>query len=53
MLEDAAHEKIDYIELRFSPWFMVEKHQLNPIGVVEAVVDGVKAGSRDTAVIVI
>lgn len=49
-VEDAAHEKIDYIELRFSPWFMAEKHQLNPIGVVEAVVDGVKAGSRDTGV---
>jgi len=47
---DAANEGIDYIELRFSPWFMAETHQLNPAGVVEAVVDGVHAGSQDTGV---
>jgi adenosine deaminase len=47
---DAANEGIDYIELRFSPWFMAETHQLNPAGVVEAVIDGVRSGSRDTGV---
>lgn len=49
-VEDAKNEGIDYIELRFSPWFMAEKNQLNPSGVVEAVVDGVRSGSRDFGV---
>ena len=46
-IEDAQLEGIDYIELRFSPWFMAESHNLDPIGVVEAVCDGVSAGQRD------
>jgi len=46
-VEDAQREGIDYIELRFSPWFMAEGHQLDPAGVVEAVIDGVAAGQRD------
>lgn len=41
---DAAAEGIDYIELRFSPWFMAEPHNLDPIGVVAAVVEGVQEG---------
>jgi adenosine deaminase len=49
-VEDAKNEGIDYIELRFSPWFMAEKNGLDPVGVVEAVVDGVKTGSRDFGV---
>jgi len=49
-VEDAKNEGLDYIELRFSPWFMSEKNQLDPAGVVEAVVDGVKIGSRDFGV---
>ncbi len=44
---DAQREGIHYIELRFSPWFMAEPHQLDPLGVVEAVADGVEAGERD------
>ncbi len=47
-VEDAKRENIDYIELRFSPWFMAEAHHLDPAGVVEAVVDGASAGQRDT-----
>lgn len=43
-VEDAHRENIDYIELRFSPWFMAETHALDPSGVVEAVVDGIAAG---------
>jgi adenosine deaminase len=39
-VEDAAQEGIDYIELRFSPFFMAQKHGLDPIGVAEAVCDG-------------
>lgn len=46
-VEDARREEIDYVELRFSPWFMAETHGLDPAGVVEAVVDGVRAGARD------
>lgn len=46
-VEDAKKEGIDYIELRFSPWFMAEKNALDPAGVVEAVVDGVESGIRD------
>ena len=45
-VEDAAKEGIDYIELRYSPWFMAEAHGLNPAGVVEAVTDGIHAGER-------
>jgi adenosine deaminase len=44
---DAEQEGIDYIELRFSPLFMAEPHQLDPAGVVEAVVNGVEEGERD------
>jgi adenosine deaminase len=49
-VEDAQREGIDYIELRFSPWFMSETHELDPAGVVEAVADGIKAAERDTGV---
>jgi adenosine deaminase len=49
-VEDAGREGIDYIELRFSPWFMSETHGLDPAGVVEAVADGIKAAERDTGV---
>jgi adenosine deaminase len=49
-VEDAQREGIDYIELRFSPWFMAETHGLDPAGVVEAVADGVVAAERDTGV---
>jgi adenosine deaminase len=46
-VEDALREGIDYVELRFSPWFMAEPNGLHPEGVVEAVTDGVAAGARD------
>jgi len=49
-VEDAGREGIDYIELRFSPWFMSETHELDPAGVVEAVADGIRAAERDTGV---
>lgn len=41
-LEDAASEGIDYIELRFSPYFMAEEHGLDPFGVAEAVCDALE-----------
>jgi adenosine deaminase len=49
-VEDAAREGLDYVELRFSPWFMAEAHGLDPAAVVEAVADGVEAGARDAGV---
>ena len=49
-VEDARREGIDYIELRFSPWFMAEPHGLDPARVVAAVVEGARAGSEATGV---
>lgn len=49
-VEDACHEGIDYVELRFSPAFMASAHQLDPAGVVQAVAEGVLAGQRDFGV---
>jgi adenosine deaminase len=49
-VEDAQGEGINYVELRFSPWFMAEPHGLDPTGVVEAVADGVAAGVCDLGV---
>jgi adenosine deaminase len=43
-VEDAYREGIDYIELRFSPVFMAEPHQLDPVGVVESVLQGLQEG---------
>src|SRR5882672_2811045 len=47
-VEDAKREGIDYIELRFSPWFMAEPHGLDPARVVAAVVEGVAEGAQAT-----
>ena len=49
-VEDALREGIDYIELRFSPWFMAQAHQLDPAEVVAAVIDGTRAGEMATGV---
>ncbi|HCS40230.1 MAG TPA: adenosine deaminase [Anaerolineaceae bacterium] len=45
-VEDASRQGIDYMELRYSPWFMAEAHSLDPQGVVEAVTDGIRAGEH-------
>lgn len=47
-VEDAHREGLDYVELRFSPWFMAETHRLDPTEVTAAVVEGVQQASRDT-----
>jgi adenosine deaminase len=49
-VEDAKREGIDYIELRFSPWFMSEPHGRDLNRVVEAVVRGVREGAQETGV---
>ncbi|AXU95295.1 adenosine deaminase [Erwinia persicina] len=43
-VEDAARAGIHYTELRFSPGYMAMTHNLPIAGVVEAVIDGIKAG---------
>jgi len=45
-VEDAYLEGIDYLELRFSPYFMALTHSMDPVQVVEAVVSGAGA-ARD------
>jgi adenosine deaminase len=39
-IEDAKQEGIDYLNLRFRPWFMAEPHGLDPREVIEGVVQG-------------
>ena len=47
-VEDAKREGIDYLELRFSPWFMAEPHGLDPREVIEGVVHGIAEGVATT-----
>ncbi len=49
---DAHQEGLDYVELRFSPLFMAQPHRLDPREVVEAVIDGVEAGRRESGLTV-
>jgi adenosine deaminase len=45
-VEDAKNEKLDYMELRYSPWFMAGAFHLDPRAVVEAVAAGVEEGRK-------
>ena len=47
---DAKQQGLDYVELRFSPYYMSMNHKLNMADVVAAVIDGVRAGERETGV---
>lgn len=49
-VEDAKSERLDYVELRFSPWFMAAAHRLDPAAVVEAVADGIARGVKEFGV---
>lgn len=49
-VEDAKREGLDYLELRFSPFFMAEPHGLDPEAVVAAVIEGAAEGSAATGV---
>lgn len=51
-VEDAKGEGLDYVELRFSPWFMAEPHDLDPAGVVEAIIEGVNEARAKTRMMV-
>ena len=49
-VQDAKFEGLDYVELRFSPFFMSGAHHLDPSQVVKAVCDGVEAGEKEFGV---
>lgn len=49
-IEDAQAQGLDYVELRFSPYYMAQSQGLHPQGVVEAVVDGIKSASKGSQV---
>ena len=44
---DAKVSGLDYAELRFSPYYMAMNHKLPIEAVVEAVIDGVAAGTKE------
>ncbi|CAQ84247.1 MULTISPECIES: adenosine deaminase [Photorhabdus] len=46
-VEDAVNAGLDYVELRFSPYYMAMKHQLPIEGVVEAVIDGIYSARQN------
>ncbi len=47
-VEDAARDGLDYVELRFSPYFQSLPHGLDPVAVVAAVVAGTEEGRAAT-----
>ncbi len=47
-VEDAHAEGMDYVELRFSPYFMAGPNKLDPAKVTEAVVAGIEEGRAAT-----
>lgn len=49
-VEDAAAEGIAHVELRFSPLFMAQPHDLDPTAVVQAVIAGTEAGRQATGI---
>lgn len=49
-VEDAKREGIDYVELRFSPYFMAEPHELDLLEVIDGVVAGIAEGVAATGV---
>lgn len=49
-VEDAQREGLRYLELRFSPLFMADAHNLDPSKVTAAVIEGVREGEAATGV---
>ena len=49
-IEDAKLAGLDYVELRFSPVFMAQAHNLQIDQVVDAVIAGCKAGTKQYGV---
>jgi adenosine deaminase len=49
-VEDAASDGLDYVELRFSPYFQARPHGLDPVAVVRGVVAGIEEGRASTGI---
>ena len=49
-MRDAHQQNLDYVELRFSPYYMAQAYNLNMADLVEAVADGAAQGARDFGV---
>ncbi len=49
-VEDAASDGLDYVELRFSPYFQARPHGLDPVAVVRGVVAGTEEGRASTGI---
>ncbi|WP_229070100.1 adenosine deaminase [Actinoplanes sp. DH11] len=47
-VQDAAGDGLDYLEIRFSPWFINQETGLAPEAVIDAVADGALAAARAT-----
>jgi adenosine deaminase len=47
-VEDGKREGLDYLELRFSPWYMAEPHGLDLREVIEGIVQGIAEGVAAT-----
>lgn len=45
---DAAADGLDYLEIRFSPWFVQQETGLAPEEVIDAVADGARAASAES-----
>lgn len=45
-MQDARNQGINYTELRFSPYYMAQAHNLNVADVTAAVIDGVADGAK-------
>lgn len=49
-MRNAKDTQLDYVELRFSPYYMGRNHNLDLVELVAAVADGVRDGIRDFGV---
>lgn len=49
-VEDAARDGLDYVELRFSPYFQSRPFGLDPAAVVDAVIAGIDEGRAATGI---
>ncbi|MFI5494988.1 adenosine deaminase [Actinoplanes sp. NPDC051859] len=47
-VEDAFNDGLDYVEFRFSPYFIEQRTSLDPLAVIDAVAAGVADGSAVT-----
>jgi adenosine deaminase len=49
-MRDASQSQLDYVELRFSPYYMAQAHNLDMVELIAATIDGVRAGQQEFGV---